>query len=181
MDVFVFYAAATASWSIVQGSLLFFGPTVIATLLKHEFTNPTPLETYLCRTLGLTLLTLGLLCLILTGSVPLSASMRARPSSPSVTGGKSKENPYLVPTLWITVLYHAATTALMYSRTMTMGNAFYAGTTISGFLCVVGAWCGLFATSGGVIARETILDDQGSRRTSGYPFKNAVREEAKKK
>lgn len=176
MDVFVFYAGATAAWSVIQGLTLFLGPTLIATLLKYEFTNPTPLEIYLCKALGLTVATLGILCVLLTGSIPLTSSMRAQHEK-----DQQKSNAYLVPTLWITVVFHAASCALMYSRAMSMGNAFYAGTAISGFLAVVGAWCGLFATSGGVISRETILDDQGKKRNSGFPFKNTVRDETKNK
>ncbi|CCG82630.1 Putative uncharacterized protein [Taphrina deformans PYCC 5710] len=186
MDVFVFYSAATAAWDVIQGLTLFFGPTLISTLLKSEFTNPSELERYLCKALGLTVATLGILCLLLSGSVPLSSSMRGNQTGDAASTteqgqGGHRTSPYLVPTLWITVLHHGALAFLMYAHGLTGGSTFYAGTTISGFLCLVGAWCGLFATSGGVISRDTVLDDQGRKRNSGFPFKNTVNDESKRK
>lgn len=194
MDVFVFYAGATAAWNTIQGLTLVFSPTLISTMLKPEPTKVTELESYLCTALGLAVITLGALCVLLTGAIPLSSSMRGGvgstgPGSASSGSTEGKDDvvvggthsPFLVPTLWITLIHHGAAAFLMYACAQSMGSTFYAGTCISGLLCVVGAWCGLFATSGGVISRATVLDDQGSKRNSGFPFKNTVRDETKRK
>lgn len=59
-----------------------------------------------------------------------------------------------------------------------MSNTFYAASFVSGILAVIGAWCALFATSGGMIDRESVLDEQ---KVSGFPFKNEARNQAKNK
>jgi hypothetical protein len=54
---------------------------MIVALLSPEVREATTLEVYFSRTLGFTLLTLGILTVLLTGSVPLSSSL-AEGSSP---------------------------------------------------------------------------------------------------
>ena len=48
----------------------------------HTTNSPPALEVYFSRCLGFTLLTLGILTVLLTGSVPLSSSLREGPHPP---------------------------------------------------------------------------------------------------
>ena len=48
----------------------------------HTTNTPPALEVYFSRCLGFTLLTLGILTVLLTGSVPLSSSLREGSSPP---------------------------------------------------------------------------------------------------
>lgn len=52
---------------------LIFVAIIIATL-SPDVREPTPLESYLCRSLAFTLVAFGVLVVVLTGSVPLTVS-----------------------------------------------------------------------------------------------------------
>lgn len=56
---------------------------MIVALLSPEVREATTLEVYFSRTLGMTLLTLGILTVLLTGSVPLSSSLAEGTLPPS--------------------------------------------------------------------------------------------------
>ena len=116
MDVFQFYAAATAIWTGTQGLVLLVSPTLISTLLKSVPSSPTALESYLCAALGISVMAIGMLSVLLTGSIPLTSSMR----SASATNRQDEESgrkgsPYNVPSLVITLVYHTTMSFLMYS------------------------------------------------------------------
>jgi len=51
--------------------ILIFVAIIIATL-SPDVREPTPLESYLCRSLAFTLVAFGILVIVLTGSVPLT-------------------------------------------------------------------------------------------------------------
>ncbi|KAF3040961.1 hypothetical protein E8E12_008830 [Didymella heteroderae] len=153
MDVYYFYSYGTAAWLATQAAPLIASPTMIVALLSPEVREATTLEVYFSRTLGFTLLTLGILTVLLTGSAP-----------------------YALPTLTITALFHAATAFYCYGLwTETGVFSFGLGSIGSVFLGAVALWCILFASSNGKISRKTGAD----KRTSGFPFKNSEADKRK--
>jgi hypothetical protein len=141
------------------------------------------------------LLTLGMMMVLLTGSVPLTSSFSESKSSRThrtecqtltdlaASAGVSTEledpkAPYAVPTLTISFIYHAANAFFCYARYTSDGQAsFVFGALGSAGLAAVGLWCILFASSSGRISRKTGAD----KRTSGFPFGNKESASAKKK
>lgn len=74
MDVFYSYTYGTCAWLGLQALPLIATPTMIITLLSPDVREPTVLEEYFSRCLGVTMLTLGVMVVLLTGSVPLTSS-----------------------------------------------------------------------------------------------------------
>ncbi|EKG19481.1 hypothetical protein MPH_03345 [Macrophomina phaseolina MS6] len=177
MDVFYSYTYGTAAWLTVQAMPLITSPTMIAALLSPQVREATVLEIYFSRSLGFTLITLGVLTVLLTGSVPLSSRLSS--AGGATTDPDDPKAPYALPTLTVTTIYHAAAAFYMYGMWNTEGvSPFAAGMIGSTVLAAVGLWCILFASSDGRISRKTGAD----KRTSGFPFKNteADRRKAKK-
>jgi hypothetical protein len=75
LQVFYAYTYGSFCWFALQALPLIVSPTIIITLLSPEVREPTALETYFCRSLGMALLTLGIMVVLLTGSVPLTSSI----------------------------------------------------------------------------------------------------------
>ncbi|KAF1840960.1 uncharacterized protein K460DRAFT_370940 [Cucurbitaria berberidis CBS 394.84] len=172
MDVYYFYSYGTAAWLATQAAPLVASPTMIVALLSPEVREATTLEVYFSRTLGFTLLTLGILTVLLTGSVPLSSRL----SEGATTSAADPKAPYALPTLTITAIFHAAYAFYGYGMwTETGVISFGLGTIGSGFLSAVALWCILFASSDGRISRKTGAD----KRTSGFPFKNSEADKRK--
>lgn len=168
MDVYYAYTYGTAGWLALQAAPLMTSPTMIVALLSPEVREATTLEVYFSRTLGFTLITLGLLTVLLTGSVPLSS--RLTEAGGTTTDPEDPKAPYAVPTLTITFIFHAIYAFYCYAMwTETGVSSFALGVIGSGGLFMVGGWCMLFAASDGRISRKTGAD----KRTSGFPFKNA--------
>ncbi|KIN01870.1 hypothetical protein OIDMADRAFT_18706 [Oidiodendron maius Zn] len=178
MDVFYAFSYGSAGWLALQAVPLIVSPTIVTTLLSPEIREPTALEFYLARSLGIALVTLGTLVVLLTGSVPLTSSLSDTTSARATTEASDPKAPYAVPTLTITTLYHSACAFYCYARYITGGQVTLILATISSAsLASVGLWCMLFATSHGRISRKTGAD----KRTSGYPFKNSESASAKKR
>jgi len=158
----------------LQAVPLFISPTMIVTLLSPEVREPTILETYFSRCLGFSLITIGILAVLLTGSVPLSS--RLSEAGATSTDPQDPKAPYALPTLTITLFFHATCAFYAYAMwTQTSVTSFVLGTVFSGALAAVGLWCVLFASSNGRISRKTGAD----KRTSGFPFKNAEADKRK--
>ncbi|KAH7080466.1 hypothetical protein BKA63DRAFT_506500 [Paraphoma chrysanthemicola] len=172
MDVYYFYSYGTAAWSVVQAAPLIASPTMIVALLSPEVREASTLEVYFSRMLGFSLLTLGALTVLLTGSVPLNSRL----SEGATTSATDPKAPYAVPTLTITAIFHAAAAFYCYAMwTQTGVLSFSLGTLGSTFLAAIAFWCILFASSDGRISRKTGAD----KRTSGFPFKNSEAEKRK--
>ncbi|KAF9740749.1 hypothetical protein PMIN01_00288 [Paraphaeosphaeria minitans] len=149
----------------LQAAPLIASPTMIMALLSPEVREPSTLEIYFSRQLGLALLAIGALNILLTGSVPLSSRL----SEGATTSATDPKAPYALPTLTITAFFHAALAFYGYTMwTETGVFSFGLGTLGSSFFCAVAMWCILFASSDGRISRKTGAD----KRTSGFPFKN---------
>ncbi|MCJ1243741.1 hypothetical protein MMC30_000938 [Trapelia coarctata] len=181
MDVFTTY---TAGWLTLQALPLLLSPKLIVTLLSVESRNPTgavppifhlprseyanpdtrlDLETYLSRSLAIALLTLALLTLLLTGSVPLSST--PPPSSSSSSSFPDPQTPSALPTLLLT-LFHTTCAIYVYTQYLNTGQtAFALGLVGYGFIAAMGLWCVLFG-QGGHVSRRTGRD----KRVSGWPF-----------
>jgi hypothetical protein len=118
------------------------------------------------------MLAVGVLVVLLSGSVPLTSSLNA------TTDEESPKAPYAVPTLTISFIYHTAMGFYCYGNYSTTGqSAFALGALGSGLLASIGLWVLLFASSQGHISRKTGAD----KRTSGFPFNNQESASAKKK
>lgn len=151
------------------------------------------LEIYFSRSLGFTLLTIGVLGVLLTGSVPLSSRLtegafhsrhNCHPLANSTKAGGASTDasdpkaPYALPTLTITALFHTTIAFYTYAMWTETGiMSFGLGTAGSTVLASVALWCILFASSNGRISRKTGAD----KRTSGFPFKNAEADRRKGK
>jgi hypothetical protein len=82
LQVFYAYTYGTAAWLALQALPLIVSPTIIIALLSPDVREPTALETYFSRSLGMTLLALGIMVVLLTGSVPLTSRISdSRPIS----------------------------------------------------------------------------------------------------
>ncbi|OJD38590.1 uncharacterized protein BKCO1_400020 [Diplodia corticola] len=168
MDVFYAYTFGTAGWMAVQATPMIVSPTMIAALLSPQVREATTLEIYFSRSLGFSLITLGILTVLLTGSVPLSSRLSGSAGG-ATTDPNDPKAPYALPTLTVTTLYHTAAAFYMYGMwTETAVTSFAFGVAGSTVLAAVGLWCILFASSDGRISRKTGAD----KRTSGWPFKN---------
>ena len=118
------------------------------------------------------MLAVGVLVVLLSGSVPLTSSLNAS------TNEENPKAPYAVPTLTISFTYHAAMAFYCYANySITGKSAFGLGALGSGLLAAIGLWVLLFASSQGHISRKTGAD----KRTSGFPFNNQESASAKKK
>ncbi|EPS45127.1 hypothetical protein H072_915 [Dactylellina haptotyla CBS 200.50] len=171
MDVYYAYNYATAGWMLLQSVPLIMSPTMLVTLLSPEVRETTPLEDYFSRSLGLAIIALGMLTVLLTGSIPLTASF-----SDTTSGLEDPTAPYALPALVITAVYHTAVSFFCYTMWNETGNfGFGASTIVGAGLAGIGVWCVLFAASDGKISRKTGAD----KRTSGFPFKNAEADKKK--
>lgn len=178
MDVFYAYTYGTAGWMALQAAPLMISPTMIVTMLAPEVREASILEEYFSRSLGMALVALGVLTILLTGSVPLTSSFSDTTSAGVTTEASDPKAPYAVPTLTITTIYHAAAAFLTYARWNSTGSTGFAlGCVFSGSIAAMGLWCILFASSSGRISRRTGAD----KRTSGFPFANKEADKKKSK
>ncbi|KAK6498965.1 hypothetical protein TWF481_011536 [Arthrobotrys musiformis] len=171
MEVYYGFNYATSGWMILQSLPLLLSPSIIVTMLSPEVREATPLEIYFARSAGFTALTLGLITVLLTGSIPLATSF-----SETSSNLEDPTAPYALPTLVITTAYHAFVSFYCYTMWNETGNFGFGISTIVGTaLAASGVWCVLFATSDGRISRKTGAD----KRTSGFPFKNVEADKRK--
>ncbi|CAG8255959.1 unnamed protein product [Penicillium nalgiovense] len=170
-QVFRAYTYSTAAWLSLQSLPLITGPSMMVTMLLDETRPVSPMEIYFARCLGFSLLTIAVLTVMLTGSIPLTADIKE-----SVTTEEDDPKaPYAVPTLMVTSIFHAACAFYAYTWYVTDGQGLFA-VGVAGYssIAAIGLWCMLFASSHGKISRRNGAD----KRTTGFPFKNS--EAAKK-
>ncbi|KAH8598807.1 hypothetical protein B0O99DRAFT_591428 [Bisporella sp. PMI_857] len=178
MDVFYSFSYGTAGWLTLQSFPLVIYPTIIIALLSPEVREPTAIEEYFAKSLGLSLFTLGILIVLLTGSVPLTSSISETTNAAVTTEASDPKAPYAVPTLTIGTVYHSANAFYCYTWYTTTGRfPFALGVVGSSILGAIGLWCILFASTSGRISRKTGAD----KRTSGFPFKNEESASQRKK
>ncbi|KAI9644937.1 hypothetical protein NHQ30_006971 [Ciborinia camelliae] len=178
MDVFYSYTYGTGAWLALQALPLIISPTLIIMMLSPEVREATPIEEYFSRSLGMALLTLGIMVVLLTGSVPLTSSISDTTTAAVTDSESDPKAPYAVPVLIISTLYHGLIAFYCYARYTTLGTfSFALGSIGSTTLFSIGGWCILFGTASGRISRKTGAD----KRTSGWPFGNQESASAKKR
>ncbi|KAK5167945.1 uncharacterized protein LTR77_006512 [Saxophila tyrrhenica] len=169
------YALSTSAYLTIQSLPLLLTPSLITSLLSPDPRRPTDLETYFCRALGLSLLTLAATILPLTGILPTA--------SPSKQAQAEKEDattdPYASPTVITTSTYHALNAFYLYTQ-LAPGSwnfGFTAGITLSGTLFCFGLWVMMFGGDKGRTSKKTGAD----KRTANFPFTNAESSREKRK
>ncbi|KAE8349338.1 hypothetical protein BDV28DRAFT_62958 [Aspergillus coremiiformis] len=166
MDVFYAYTYSTAGWLSLQSLPLIMVPRIMTTLLLDETRPASELEIYFARCLGFSLLTIAILTVMLTGSIPLNSTI----SEPVMTEDDSSKAPYAIPTLIVTSLFQGFSAFYAYTRYLSSGQTTFAiGMIGYSAVAAIGLWCVLFANGHGKISRKTGAD----KRTTGFPFKNA--------
>ncbi|KAM0634691.1 hypothetical protein ACHAPW_002438 [Verticillium nonalfalfae] len=132
--------------------------------------TPAALETYYARSLGFSLLALGLTVLLLSGALPLAATDASHPEGTA--------SPYADAAVSVSALHHATSAFYCYSRWLHTGQtASVMGCLGSGVFAVFGLWFVMFAGSKGRHSKRTGFD----KDTSGFPFKNSEAYRKKKK
>ncbi|KAJ5949464.1 hypothetical protein N7454_001048 [Penicillium verhagenii] len=165
MDVFHAYTYATAGWLSLQSLPLMAGPSMIVAMLLDETRPASVIEVYFARSLGFSLITVAVLTAMLTGSIPLTATI----AEGVTTEDSDPRAPYALPTLMVTSLFHATSAFYTYTWYATGGQSVFAVASVgNSALAFVGLWCVLFASSHGKISRRTGAD----KRTAGFPFSN---------
>lgn len=148
---------------------------MITALLVQDPHRITALETYLCRSLGLILITVALLQFLLTGLLPLQVGQRV--SFESLNEPKTAaKSPYQRASLTIMTIYFALAAFYAYTQlTVSFSVAFGIGLVGDTALFALGIWVLLFGNEKARISKTTGAD----KRTSNYPFEN--KESAKEK
>lgn len=124
------------------------------------------IEVYLARSLGFSFLTLAILTMMLTGSIPLTTTI----AEPVSTEESDPKAPYAVPTLVVTSFFHGISAFYAYTWFVSRGqSAFAVDVGVHSSIAAVGLWCILFASGNGKISRSTGAD----KRTAGFPFANS--------
>jgi len=165
MDVYYAFNYLSAGWMMLEALPLLTAPTLIVAILSPEVREPSQLEVYLSRTLGITLVAFSILNLLLTGSVPLVSTFAETVTAKAASTETSDPTaPYAVPSLVTTLTYHVLVAFhchLQRPMAYTFAMAAHAG------FAAIGVWVLLFATSRGHITRKT-----GAEHPAGFPFKN---------
>ncbi|KAI0404909.1 hypothetical protein F4802DRAFT_564700 [Xylaria palmicola] len=167
MDAISAYSFASSGWNALQGIPLVIGPQAIISLIIDQHPRAAgavvagDVENYLARSLGLTLLALGLVTVVATGSVPVGSAADANREAPT---------PHALSIILITTLVHGTGAFYNWARyTATGRTGYFLGFVGSALLAAFGVWCVLFGGEKGRISRRTGAD----KRTSGFPFRNA--------
>ncbi|KAI0868402.1 hypothetical protein GGS24DRAFT_494591 [Hypoxylon argillaceum] len=171
------YSFASCGWNALQAAPLIRELCLLLPSNSRPSLTPSPLtilkfpiykspgggdiEHYLARSLGFALLALGLVTVVLTGSLPVGSVIDTAEDVPS---------PYAAPVLLLTTLHHAASAFQGWARyTATDQAGYLLGFVGSAGLAAFGTWCLLFGGEKARISRRTGAD----KRTSGFPFRNA--------
>ncbi|CZT16574.1 uncharacterized protein RCC_02408 [Ramularia collo-cygni] len=165
MDAFRLYTLGTSAYLAAQSLPLLLTPKLIVSLLATEVRGITDLETYLCRTLALVLLTLSASIVLLSGHIPLGNQATAPITKAQEEDGAA--NPYASPILVITTAYHTLTAFYLYTQiTWGFSFGFGSGLVLSALLACFGGWVSMFGMDKGRISKSTGAD----KRTSGILF-----------
>ena len=199
---YTLYALSTSAWGTLQSLPLLFAPRLIVSLCSTDTSvtrRTTDLETYLCRTLGLTLLALAASNLIFTGVIPIGPQAQPSSSSTSSPSGRSSKdrlssgsdtgspprrpgtaatNELGKATATVAVAFQAVTAFYLYTQLMGGWSfAFTAGLVGNAALFCFGTWTLLFGGDVGRVSKTTGAD----KRTSGFPFGNSEAAREKKR
>ena len=188
-QIFYAFTYGTAGWLGLQALSLIVAPKIIITMLAPEVhratgkcvkssscryaQSSTDLELYFARCLGFSLVTLALIALFFTGTIPVSTST----SQPVSLEDNDPKAPYAVAIVNIMTIWHSISLIYCWVCYTHSGQAGYVlGALGYGSLAGLGMGVVLFGTSGGKFSRRTGAD----KRTSGFPFKNEAAYNKKK-
>ncbi|KAI0140844.1 hypothetical protein GGR57DRAFT_421759 [Xylariaceae sp. FL1272] len=164
------YSFASCGWQALQAIPLIVWPSAINSLLTVDKYHTSPgygasaVENYLARSLGFALLTLGLVTVVLSGSVPVGSV------------NTPEDTPYAAPVLLLTTLHHASCAFYSWARYSTTGETgFMLGFVGNAGMAAFGTWCLLFGGEKARISKRTGKD----KRTSQFLFRN--KEEGRKR
>ncbi|ORY57539.1 uncharacterized protein BCR38DRAFT_449361 [Pseudomassariella vexata] len=164
MDVVSSYSFASCGWHLVQAIPLIIWPQAINGLLTIDgqgMRPPNDIENYFARSLGFAQIALGLVTVVLTGSLPLNSL---------VENASDSISPYAAAVLLITMLHHGFTAFYGWTKyNSTDQTGFLLGFIGSVTMAVFGLWCLMFGGDKARISKRTGAD----KRTSGFPFANA--------
>ncbi|CAJ2512960.1 Uu.00g010790.m01.CDS01 [Anthostomella pinea] len=179
MDAISAYSFTSCAWHLLQAIPLIIWPAAINGLLTYageQGAVPVPsmpmqpsssVENYFARSLGLALLALGMVTVVLTGSLPLGSMVESPTETPS---------PYAAASVLLTTLHHVSAAFYCWARyNKTQQTGFLLGFVGSAVLAAFGTWCVLFGGGKARVSRRTGAD----KRTSGFPFRNAEAEKRK--
>lgn len=177
MDVYYYFNYLSAGWMMLEALPLIATPTIIVAMLSPEVREPTQLESYLSRSLGLTLIAFAVLNLLLTGSISLVSSFAATATAKGTsTDLEDPTAPYAVPSLSVTLTYHIAVGFYCYQQwAIGHSTAYVIGMLAHGFFAVMGVWVMMFASASGRIYRKTGADG----KSSSFPITNLDAEKKK--
>ncbi|ROT37438.1 hypothetical protein SODALDRAFT_351723 [Sodiomyces alkalinus F11] len=171
MDAISTYCFGNLSWLSLQALPLILWPGFISSLLRDEYSSASSLENYFARSLGFAILALGLVVVILSGSLPLTGNG-------ATTEDRSTHSAYADATILVSTLYHASAAFYCYGRFHWTGQTAYtAGCLGSAVMASFGLWCIMFAGDKSRVNKRTGFD----KNTSGFPFKNSESYRTKKK
>ncbi|PWW75697.1 hypothetical protein C7212DRAFT_320737 [Tuber magnatum] len=170
MDVYYCFNYLSAGWMMLEALPLIANPTIIITMLSPEVREPTSLESYLSRSLGLALIAFAILNLLLARSIPLVSSFGATATAKAAsTDLEDPTAPYAVPSLSVTLTYHIAVGFYCYQQWgLGHSTAYAIGMLAHGFFAAMGAWVMMFASANGHIYRKTGADG----KSSSFPMTN---------
>ncbi|KAI1957214.1 hypothetical protein LOZ58_005834 [Ophidiomyces ophidiicola] len=147
MDVFYMYTYGTGAWLSLQALPLIASPKMIVAILLDKPREPSELEIYFARSFGFALITLAILSIVLTGTIPLTSNY-------SISSDESDPKaPYAVPTLLVTSIFHAI--AAFYAYTFVVWGGGMA------FMIAIAAYGGLSAIAR---VRGTDTGDNATRK-----------------
>ncbi|KAF5025288.1 hypothetical protein F66182_2621 [Fusarium sp. NRRL 66182] len=170
MSAIASYSYGNFVWLSTQALPLILWPSFVGSLLRPEGEVSTALEIYFGRSLGFSLVTLGLIVVVLSGVLPLDTTPNDAPDG--------APSPYASAAVLISTLYHATSAFHCYSRYAWTGETgFLLGCTGSAVFAAFGLYCVMFAGDKAMTSRYHKFDQS----TSGFPFKNSQSYRAKKK
>lgn len=174
----------TSAWSTLQSLPLLFAPRLIVSLCATDGPRrATNFETYLCRTLGLTLLALAASNLVFTGVIPVAGARVTFAGDDEMRSAEEKKAKEVGrATATIAAVFQALAAFYLYTQLFSSTSegvsfAFGAGLAGNVVLFCFGTWVLLFAGEPGRRSKSTGAD----KRTSGFPFENKESAREKKR
>ncbi|KAF4975915.1 hypothetical protein FZEAL_7388 [Fusarium zealandicum] len=167
------YSLGNFAWLSTQALPLILWPSFVGSLLRSENQDASLLETYFARSLGFSLLALGLIVVVLSGALPIDSS-----SKETATSSEDTPSPYASAAVLVSTLHNGLSAFHCYGRfAWTRETGYLLGCVGSGVFAAFGIYCVMFAGDKAMTSRYHKFDQS----TSGFPFKNSQSYRSKKK
>ncbi|KAK2073592.1 hypothetical protein P8C59_007865 [Phyllachora maydis] len=130
-------------------------------VLSDDYQHGNIVESYFARSLGFSQLTIGLMLVVLSGSLPLTSVL----DSPN-----DAVSPYAAAVILVSMAHHATAAFYTWARFHSSGQTgFMLGCIGNTVFAAYALWVLMFGSEKVQISRRT----GANKRTSGWPFKNA--------